>query len=212
VEGCTVENKVGVGDIKKGNFLVSDSFGPCNAVIARLDNGEFVIYHAVIANNEEIILAFKKICLEEGAKVKDIFVLEKETNKNNLYKAPVLAVSIAYAFKMKEVKRIHLKGYSAVICDASTGSMYICNHLHFKNSDAKDGIIIENKGKVIAINLDDALPILESIYTINDYQQENLMYFTDFTLHRELLAEAFPGNKMRVSEVPTIWLFYGLMR
>lgn len=118
----------------RGSFVISDSFGPCMGVCAKLDNGEFAIYHAESPFSE--VSGFKNFVAGIKNHVEDIFVFQKPNPPPNMLRAPLLALELQSALGI-EVKRIHIsEGYTALVAISSkdTTAVVLCNTVNYVDS------------------------------------------------------------------------------
>lgn len=105
---------VDMNESKKGWMVVSESFSPCQAVFAKLRNGEYAVYHAASMWFNQPMVDFINLIKEE---VEEVVVFEKDNPPNNRKKAPYLAAFLSVHLNM-EVKRLHVENYTGIIADA----------------------------------------------------------------------------------------------
>lgn len=166
---------IGVSDSRKGSFIFSDSFGVCQAVVVRLVNGEFCIYHASLGDECEGSKKF--ITLLKKEKCRDIFIIQKTntTNKTNLLKAPRLAVYLSK--HLSEVKRLSVDSYQAVVCDAESKKIYITDKINYDEDIEKGNVLIPSDIKSQCIDLNSAISLKVSKEQFNLESKQDQTYF-----------------------------------
>ncbi|MFW2570132.1 hypothetical protein [Legionella sp. 29fVS95] len=112
-------NEVEVNGTRTGHHVFSQSFGPCNPVLARRKkDNQFVLHHADSSSVDDTggIGAFlQSVKLGEGAQ--GVFVVQNPKVKRNVVKAPLIAGGIAVQLQDQSVKRINLpEGFTAIAC------------------------------------------------------------------------------------------------
>lgn len=122
-----IGNHVTTACAKTGSFLFSKNFKPCQAVIAKLNDGSFALYHAFMAaDGTEGFNAFVEAVKD---KIEYVYVIQKESNSNNLEKAPVLALNLSRHLG-ENVKRINVENYEAIVVDSINNKVVICMNVN----------------------------------------------------------------------------------
>lgn len=102
------------GDWRSGSCVFSDSFGPCNAIYALLDNEKAAIFHATFSTKTSP--DFIKFVENVKGHVKELIVFQKPTNISNQNKAAALAIELMLALELNEVRRINIpEGYRCIV-------------------------------------------------------------------------------------------------
>lgn len=152
--------EVGIDGYGVGRFLYSDSFGPCQAVVAKLKDGDFALYHSFssIADSPACI-AFIKEIQQRG--VLDVYVFQKNGEKNHKSKAAYSArgtmLTVGLLGNHLPVHRVLVDDYTSIVADANTNN--ICLSYSVKSMDLKSSSILsktEEKQRVTAINVEKA--------------------------------------------------------
>ena len=131
-----IHNQVGVGSCHAGQFLFSKNFQPCQAVVARLNNGQFVLYHAFVQHDD--VDGFKQFIELVRGRAKEVVVFQKLSNPSNMEKAPYLAINLARHLNMK-VKRLTLATYENIIVDAQNSRIVLSKKIStFTGSQKKE--------------------------------------------------------------------------
>jgi hypothetical protein len=96
-----------------GGKLYSSGFGPCHAVVALLESGEHVMYHAYSAFSCNSLDNFIEIIRDD---VVAVYVFYNSSNKKNFNNAPYLATSIASELYPKKVlvNTVFLNQYTCI--------------------------------------------------------------------------------------------------
>lgn len=155
--GHTLALMVPTNKFYRGPLLVSTGFGPCNAVIARLKNTEYSVYHAASFSRDT--LYFQKFVDSIKNDFIDVFVIQKSSNKKNLLKASLLAIELSDCLGV-EVARLPVERYTCIILDSTNKKIILAHSFNELESpdEYKDEKIIGHE-----IDLTKAIPLKQSI-------------------------------------------------
>ncbi len=135
---------VGVAQSKVGKVLMSDSFGPCQAVVAILKNGEYGLYHAHSMAKTKALMSFVELIKD---KVEIVFVFQKSKPMANLQKAPYLAINLARELDYK-VERIHFDGYTGIYVNADNKEIVLCKENTYEYNSKETEITFTEKQEI----------------------------------------------------------------
>ncbi|RUQ89993.1 hypothetical protein [Legionella septentrionalis] len=185
-------DEVGIGECKRGKFLFSNDFGPCQIVFARLTNGDYALFHAtkMVHNNEmqQFVDLIKK-------DVVDVFVVQKRSLKVNLDKAPSLAISLAKELGRSIVKRLEVADYHGIVIDGHNKQVIIAPNVVKQFSGKK----LEVQGELIKQNYEQGIDINQSIF-----DAFKVMNFEYNKLHKK--TESLPSVVIGLVEIPGAWV------
>lgn len=180
------------GTWRSGSFVFSDSFGPCMGVCAKLDNGEFAIYHAESPFSDA--KGFSKFVAGIKGHVEDIFVFQKPNPPPNLLRAPLFALELQNALGIEEVKRIHIsEGYTAIAAFSSKDikAVVLCNIVN--DLDEKQDLKEDKKPYIRIIDVKNSkycFSIIDSAKEI--IRQQSNGFFTAFDAKKnKVIAKIF---------------------
>jgi hypothetical protein len=134
----TDQNRIEVGEANAGDFVVTDSLRPCQAVIAKLTSGEFAIYHDEQGWKDCDGLS-DFIQLTKG-KIEFIYVIQKNNPLNNIKKAPYLALELTKLLDV-EVRRLHVEEHTFIIGDSIHSQVILGRDIVYYQS----GLYIRNQ-------------------------------------------------------------------
>lgn len=184
------------GKSGRGRFLISDSFGSCMAVCAKLKNGEFAIYHAEQPYSNAV--GFQDFVKSIKGQVEEIFVFQKPTNRQNEKRTPILAIELQVALELKEVKRINIpEGYSSIVTVSDQDKQFVILSKEVKRqSEEKKEITSSEKMKRI-IDVTD----VKNTFSIMDSAKELIQLkkrrcFKSFVVPRSIINQI--DNKLKL--------------
>lgn len=156
----------------KSRIIVSEAFGPCQAVVAKLKDGNFALYHAWTPNS--YAKGFKDLVNYLKNNIDEIFVFQKHDNKNNLFKASVLAVELTIALGVN-VPRIEVTRYNSIICDSRRNKVIIGVQNTLKVEDTtlttkRCRLVVAN---AISLDLSKAIPYAVSRQEVIFYNEKS---------------------------------------
>jgi hypothetical protein len=158
---CT---EVKIGASESGTFLFSDSFGPCQAVAAKLKNGEFAIYHASSHYDDTVGIKNFINKIVEG-EASEVYIFEKSKPGVNLTKSSGKAAALSIVLTNQllerksnaEVKRIQLDTYLCIVADEKTNQLVLSSKMHKVETKENSAVTFEaaktiiDKSKFISI-------------------------------------------------------------
>ncbi|HVV68476.1 MAG TPA: hypothetical protein VHE99_05525 [Gammaproteobacteria bacterium] len=198
-------HEVGVGEAMvttDNGLLFTSNLGPCQAVVAKLKDGNFALYHA--RNPDSCEQGFKDFIKYTKGNIDEIFVFQKPDNKNNLLKAPVLAVELSIALGI-DVPRVQIPKYGAIVCDSQHNKAFIIKFNQFNLIDATisqpAGVVLSN-----ATSLDSAfttaIPYYKSEEEVINYKEvEGSKLYAEARLGIALYKKDFNLAKRAKSEI-----------
>ncbi|GEM_PF-4101862 len=172
------DNYVGVGESKVGKILVSDGFGPCQAVLAILDNGEYGIYHAFSGFKTTSLMKFMNSI---NGIAKDVFVFQKSHPQPNLLKAPYLTLELARELNCK-VKRLHIDDHTGICVNGNTGKIVLFSQPTYTRTNDQTSIVLSGEPK--SIPLDKHISLEATIDEIIEKHASD----DDYKLHSNMLV------------------------
>src|SRR5579862_2976466 len=156
----TIIDNVDTNATARGNVLISGVFGPCNAVVAKLKNGEFAMYHArnghvgvvgVSTPAKDVKNFFSSIKDE----IDEIYIFQKSDPIANAAKAPELTVAMSmFANPDVKIHRLNVEGYQYVLCDSSHNHLILFKNLEIvaNMEEAKKNPTLNTSCKAIDMN------------------------------------------------------------
>lgn len=193
-----LRHEVSIGGYGKGAFIVSDDFGSCQAVVARLKDGNFAVYHALTAMGNQQDSNFKSFVNSIKDEVKDVYVFQKPVPISNLLKAPALAWELYVALDRKvDVKRIHVEqGYHCVVADAKTNKIILAGEM--QRVDPK--LQRYEPSKKINVDISKAILIEQTKLELQESQKKGAFPSLDLTEDKHASART-PPSELKLSDV-----------
>lgn len=142
-------NEVEVNGTRTGHNVFSQSFGPCNPVLARRKkDNQFVLHHADSSGVDDtggIGEFLQSVKLGEGAQ--GVFVVQNPKVKRNVVKAPLIAGGVAVQLQDQSVKRINLpEGFTAIAC-INGNTVILANKLVVFHDNAEKEKLLQDLNK-----------------------------------------------------------------
>ena len=154
-----IGNHVTTASANIGLFLFSKNFNRCQAVIAKLHDGQFALYHAFTTlDDTDGFTDFIKLVKD---KIDYIYVIQKQMNIENFKKAPCLAWNLSKHLGI-EVNRINVNNYQAIIADAKSNKVVICMNINFFHPDQSNMVEL-HQNSVEPINIKNVITLQDSI-------------------------------------------------
>ncbi|KGP62413.1 hypothetical protein EP47_01075 [Legionella norrlandica] len=128
IQECGLLNttyRAGINNSIQGDMVYSENFGPCQAVLALLNNGQFVLYHAL---SPTITSAARQFLASVRDRIKEIYLFQKNTPAHQ-QKGPLLAIALSRKLNNYNVKRILVDGYRSVL--ALPQGIFLANNSFF---------------------------------------------------------------------------------
>lgn len=155
-----------------GLFLFSKNFNPCQAAVAKLHDGRFVLYHAFTAEDNSD--GFKKFVELTKNNADYIYVFQKQKNASNIQKAPYLALNLSKQLQI-DVKRINVDNYQAIVVDANSDNIILCMSVNFVHPKAV-GALDTTLTTASKIDTTQAIPVSVSVNEIITNAQHNVLF------------------------------------
>ncbi|STX27982.1 Uncharacterised protein [Legionella beliardensis] len=163
----SLDDFVGTAESKIGKVLISDGFGPCQAVLARLKNGEYAIYHALKMDCNK---SFQNFVNSIKNNVEIVYVFQKSNPAINMRKGPYLAMNLARELNCK-VKRINVDGYTGIYANADSSEVVLFQYPAYERNSKKTKIHL-NEEQIKIIN-PELIGIKRTVFELYDNHQHD---------------------------------------
>lgn len=174
-------------DAGKGKLLISDGFGPCIAVVARLKSSEVAMYHA--SGPFSTYEGFEDFIKKIAGNIADITIFQK---KQNSKKACFLTVELAKALpdEHEKIKLVTVEeGYDAVIADAINNKVILTRAANYQPADVlEQKQQIESKTPGKAIDMTKSLSVSQAAEIALSIQAIEGMFVGAITIPESLLT------------------------